>query len=193
MKPILLVVFTWGCVSAPGVTIQGEVDATMLADRGPRDLAIIYSPEDADHSLRGQTTVTEFPSSFALHTKPPHSAFETYGGVDGTAGELYFANTGTFGDADDGFGTDGSMRLAGYTLIYLDAPPKSAVFGRTDLEEGWNLLRMAEVTCDDAVDLGGGAIGWPAKYDLIPLDSTLRIVVVGELELQSWEPPFHCP
>jgi hypothetical protein len=191
MRAILFGCLLAGCTSAEAVTVTGEIQpATVSPVPAHKILNVMFSPEHGGHRAYGATTV-DIPSSFALDIPSIHSGFEDGDGFKYMAGQIVTSDD-PLGDPDDGF--DVPYDLTAYVLLYFTETPnvERPPFLVTDAVAGWNLLQAQPLTCDDAEDLGGGAIGWRSSYKVVPLDSPITIDLFAA-GTEPWQPPLSCP
>jgi hypothetical protein len=185
-----------GCLSGPGVTVTGEAGAPRLTTPppDPLSLVVIYSPEHGGPQPAITTLDGQLPTDFTLHVPfPPRGAFEDKDDYSIAAGQLFFLQ-GSLSDPHDGFGKE-LVQQAGYYFIYLsDTPASGKAFGQSGMHEGWNLLRFAKPTCADATrDNSGRIVSWPAKYDVLPVETPLAVELLPPNTAMPWDAPFDCP
>lgn len=45
----------------------------------------------------------------------------------------------------------------------------------------------------DHVSYPGGGYGWPAKYERLPLETSLGVEILPPPTAPPWDPPYNCP
>jgi hypothetical protein len=184
------------CTIGQSATLYGEMSVAPTAKRPDAvDVVAVFSPERADHAAVGTTVYGSFPSAFTLAIDPlPIGVFEDDKGYRIAAGTVWIAKPGVSGSRDDGFGEGELIQMTGYSLAYLaDDPGTKQPYGVADMEVGWNLLHRIAPSCEDRISFPGGGYAWPAKYERLPIETSLGVEILPPLTAAPWDPPHNCP